>query len=805
MDNNTNNQNNMPFVQPGQPQMQPGMQPQYGQPQMQYNQQPQYGQPQMQPGMQPQYGQPQMQPGMQPQYGQPQMQPGMQPQYGQPQMQPGMQPQGKVKKQKAPKVKKPLSNGKIAAIIGGSVALVAAIVLGIIFIPKLFKPAKDVVVDAFENTFTTSANKEEKENYMQQVIGYDDIYDVLFETGGEQLLEVSLNSVNGEEVPYALSFGTDTKLDYINKLVNASVNFDIENKNVLDINLIGDENYTYLEVPNVIDGYFSLPNDNIFVELENSPLGSELDLYGMPEFDLDYFGTDSTTELNSGYVTALETLWDSVEVEKEGKAKVDVNGKTVKATEYVVTIGKKDLQDALTAIVNATLTDEYIVEYAEMSGMAVEDVEATFESVKAMIPTIINKDLVAKVYVKDDKVVKITSEMETNIYGVTLGCDFFFDIDEEDVSGELAIEVMGETVAISFNVTDMKNAPKGSVILDVAGEEIEVNFAFLSDVSDTDDATNVDISVNYNSEEVATANFAMNVDKTSNAFDGKISLFISEDYIDMGEIEIAFEGEFKDINKGVSYTQVFDSIECFVDGASIVDLSAVYTLNTGDVSVSDVDSGKTVYDLTVMTAEDIETVIYNNGDAIIQWLDDIIANTGSFGEDLSDMIFGYGYDDDYDYDDYDYDTPSLDEAILTGYNASIQIYQTVEGFLLDNVSFYIDFSTSEYSTLTYYMYEDYTVEEVLELAYMPSEEAGDTIYDSAMNQEITISDGSTVYYSYVQYDSFGFTMSSYTMAKEVAPGVILNVDATIYDEYDSYTLEDIAEALNENNYAVITN
>ena len=48
----------------------------------------------------------------------------------------GQPPAGKPKKQKAPKVKKPMTGGKIAAIITGSVALVAAIVCAIIFLPK---------------------------------------------------------------------------------------------------------------------------------------------------------------------------------------------------------------------------------------------------------------------------------------------------------------------------------------------------------------------------------------------------------------------------------------------------------------------------------------------------------------------------------------------------------------------------------------------------------------------------------------------------------------------------------------------
>ena len=117
---------------------------------------------QPQPGMNGMYGQP-MQPDMNGMYGQP-MQPDMNGMYGQ-QVPPNMG----GKKPKKPK--KPMTKGKLAAIIGGSVAAIAAVVCGVIFLPKIFKSDKEVVLDAMEETFKGYCN----ESVLEDKIGADDI------------------------------------------------------------------------------------------------------------------------------------------------------------------------------------------------------------------------------------------------------------------------------------------------------------------------------------------------------------------------------------------------------------------------------------------------------------------------------------------------------------------------------------------------------------------------------------------------------------------------------------------------------
>ncbi|MBP3621097.1 MAG: hypothetical protein J6J16_04995 [Lachnospiraceae bacterium] len=843
MDNNFNNQDNMSTVQPGvvQPTAPVGgmpqpMAPMSGMPQpMAPNEQtaaptapvapteqtapvaPQVPEGAVPPMGQPPMGAPMGQPPMgQAPMGAPMGQPPMGAPMGQPPMgmapmgaPMGQPPAGKPKKQKAPKVKKPMTGGKIAAIITGSVALVAAIVCAIIFLPKLFKPAKDVVVEAFENTFTISANSEEKQTYMEEVVGISDISKAFYENGGELGMTFALESVMGEAAPYIMSIGVNEKIDYASKLVNVDATFDVDGTNVATMNIIGDETNTYVELQDMIDGYFSLPNENMFIALENSPLGQEMGLYGMPQFTVDYFMTTAAaTELDGNYVEAVETLWDAVKVEKEGKAKIDVNGETVKATEYVVTIAKEDLQDSLESILDSLLTPEYIEETAAMSGMSSAELQSSVSMIKGMIPTLINKDFTAKVYVKDKKVVKITSDGKTTLYGVSMSYDFFFDITDEAITSEFVIDLMGEKVVISLDVEDMDTAPTGSFVMSAGGEEVGIDFAWSNDITDSKETMKLDMSMYMGSDDIMSAVANADIDKTNDTFVIDVAMNMSEEYFDMedmGEIELIFEGSFTDINKGVSYKQIFDNIECIVDGESIVAMSGTYTYNTDGVAVAGIDSSKPVYDLTTMSSDDLVTVIDDNEDLLNEWLDNVENNTGAFGEDIVSMMEEDDYEEP-DVEDYDDPVVTMDDAVLYGYMSEVTILNPVDGFTFDYGGFYLEFITENYSYIDYYLYDqDHTVESVLALASMPTEEDGYTIYDSGMNVEAVLSDGSVVYYNYAQFDDYGYTVTFYTMAKEVLPGIILNVDAYIYDDYDTYTAQDIAEALNDNNFNIIVN
>lgn len=811
MDNNYNN-GNIPMDQPiGQPMSQPMDQP-IGQPMSQPMDQPIGMSPQQPVDQQPMEQQMYQQPTGQQMYQQPtgqQMyqQPMGQQMYqqmgmpvGMAQQQMGMAPQQpngkKQKKQKAPKVKKPMTGGKIAAIISGCVVLVAAIVCGILFIPKLFKPAKDVVIDAFEATFSLDAKEASQDTYMQSVVGLNEIMDTYNKEGGESGISFTLNSANGIQAPYKMSLSCDAKTDMVSKLIETSLGFSVDGTGVISGNIVVDENNIYLAVPELVDGYFSLPCANTLVELQNSPLGQSMGLADAPSISFNLFGT-AQSGFNSDYVNAVETLWDSVEVKKEGKEKIDVNGETVKAKLYTVTLTSDAMCDAFNSMYDAVMTDEYIEQIAAAGGMTVEEAKTTLQTVKAMIPTLIKDDLVFMVYIKDGKVVKLTSEGTTSVLGVKMGYDFFCDIDDDKMTSELVFDVMGEKATLSLYVNDRSGNPNGGLVFAAAGEEMKLDFACENNISDSAETIKFIMAASYNSKNVMNAYVDMNINKNANTFIGSI-LFDA-----MGEeIKVSFDGEFTDIKKGVGYTEKFNNISCEYNGVSMVEMSAVYKLYAGKPQINGV-AGATVYDLTTLTEADFNGIIAANEQNIVAWLDNIVNNTGAFGQDLSDAIYGNNYDEPVEVPEVKEEL-SFDNAILVvDDKVKIHILGCIDGFKLSSATeYWVDCSTEASSYLSLYaLNKDYPTEDILADSNMPSEENGDTIYAMEENQQLTLSDGTTVTYNYAQYDFFGYKVSYYVMVKDLGDAK-LEMEAYIYDDEMACSKEQLAEMLNNNNLEV---
>ena len=123
------------------------------------------------------YANPQ-QPDMTGYYGQQPGQPDMTGYYGQQPMQP--QTGGK-------KPKKPMTKGKLGALIGAGVAIVALVVCGVIFLPKLLKSDKEVVLDAMEETFSSYSTGGERND----VVGFDEVMKAYNEKGGDSSLNLT--------------------------------------------------------------------------------------------------------------------------------------------------------------------------------------------------------------------------------------------------------------------------------------------------------------------------------------------------------------------------------------------------------------------------------------------------------------------------------------------------------------------------------------------------------------------------------------------------------------------------------------
>ena len=778
-----------------QPQMD-GMpqQPQFGQPQMGgMPQQPQFGQPQM-GGMnqQPQFGQPQMG-GMpqQPQFGQPQMG-GMnqQPQFGQPQMggmnqQPyNMPPQGGKPPKKA---KKPLSKGVIGGIIGGGVALIALIVCAIIFIPKLFPTDKEVVVDAFEATFGVETEAE-----ADDFLGSQDIVDKFATTGGVREVSFEVTADSMGEVS-TVNAGFVESIDVANKLANSKWTIGMNGSDFIVANLVIDENNTYFQLPEMINGYFSLPNENIFQALENSELGQSMGLTGMPEFNMAdlYFNlatSNTATELNGEYVAIVEKLWDSITYEKQGKAKVDVNGKTVTTKEYFITVPEQAMKDAITEIWDAAIA-EIAADPAmlEEMGMDAATFESTMSSYSGILTSLIQGDLVIKVYIKDDEIVKITSDNSISLYGATISYDAFLDVDDENVSGAFDITAMDETIGIKFNVANYDTAPNGKLSVTAAGETIDVNFS--GTVTETDAAASCDLSfdVVYNGTTYVDGTSKVSVDNNAHSMDGSVVVNIA----DAGQLQVNYAGGFKDVNKGVGYTMELTKCEILADGQQMMNMTGKVKVDTSTHEATGIDTNLPVYDVTTLTEEAFNDIMALEENSVLleSWSNAHADLFGSMYEEPEEPA-----------EPTEPAEPVESDMILEANGKSVEILGTIDGFTLDSVSdWYISYSTEEWSYIEYSLNEGFSAAESTDFIYVPDE----GVIAEELNQTMDYN-GETIYYSYVKYNDFGYDFSSYVFAKDIADGVTMVVNVGIYDEDEpvEYTKEMLVEAIDNKYFSI---
>ena len=538
---------------------------------------------------------------------------------------------------KPKKVKKPLSKGAIAGIVAGGVALVAAIVCGIIFLPKLFKPAKDVVIDAAKETFTFT----EEKSYVEELVDVNTMVDTYYAEGGSVNYELTIDSIAGEEAFSGLTLSVDDNYDPVNELANATIALLYNDFDLLTVNSAIDSENMYFMLANAAETYFSLPNEEPFISLQNSPLGQEMGLTDAPSYNMDFFayGKDEEVEVNSDYVDAATGLWDSAVFEKQkGKAKVTVNGKDVTTKEYYITISEEDIKESLESAIDGMVSyitsDQSLLDQMQMDAATLQ---MYVGFIKPELLSMFNDDLVIKVYIKKDKIVKITNNYTISYGGYDITTDFYVDIDDKDMSGALKLNAAGDEVGIVVDIKDVYGNANGSITA-YAGEE-EIVCEFESTIEDTDSKESQAVTGFVYYEDTTILSFA--TDEQISKDDDTFSINVECVLID-GDTEvpcnILVEGGYADVEAGKKYTMNFDTIDVSVMEQQMVSMSGSYTLDTTKVEATAVDASQ-VCDLTTATTEDIENIVMDNQNKIINWIKDIFLETGEFGELLDEYLF----------------------------------------------------------------------------------------------------------------------------------------------------------------------
>ena len=745
------------------------------------------------------YGQQPVQPDMTGMYGQQPVQPDMTGMYGQ---QP-VQPDG------GKKPKKPMTKGKLAALIGGGIAIVAAVVCGVIFLPRIFKSDKEVVLDAIEETFDSYIQND----IQDEILGSQQILEKYRTQGGTSESTGSISIGEGND-SNQLGYSVTSAIDQKKKEMSSEYAVTVGDTDLLSVNMYADEDKMYVSVPELLNGYLAYPTDNPLGAMANSPLGESmgLDASLLSGYSMDIFSTDKKNSgVASGYVDALETIWDAAKFEKQGKAKITVNGETITAKEYYVTWSKKDLQDACTSAIDG-LTEAVTGSESTLDqlGVSADDYEYYMDQLKAMVPSIIKKDLQFKVYVKGKKAVKLTCKDTLSIMGmVKVDYDFWLDAGDDDLSGNLSFDASGTSVGVKFEAHDINKNTYGSAKVFYGDKEIGVDFT--KDVVENGDTVTTTSKVSAAS--YLSVDIVKNYNKSDNSFDNTISANIvgADTYV------VNFKGAFKDIKKGVSYVLDIDSFEVKAANKTICSGSMKQAMDTGNLAVKPMDSSLQVYDVETMT-EDVLQEIADESEALIEAWIDKLGDSEEFRKFSSflENLLGTSYEDDKedeepatneDAETLD-DTVSLDDAFVKTGNHSYKIKGCIDGFefdYADSDGYGVGFTTAKYSSISYSLVEASSLEEALDRMFYSLENIDSyEMLDSQLNQTAKV-DGKDVLYSEQKYTAYSSTCQDVTAVVEVEDGVYMCIVTSVYIEDEDYTVEDVLQALSSKYYEVIKN
>ena len=752
-----------------------------------------YGQQPGQPDTTGYYGQQPGQPDTTGYYGQ---QPDMTGYYGQ---QP-MQPQAGGKKPKKPK--KPMTKGKLGALIGGGVAIVALVVCGVIFLPKLFKSDKEVVLDALAETYASYTSDEA----LNDLIGYEDLLNAYNEKGGKQVVGYTIEAGEGSDT---FSFGTtiESDVDQKNKELSGSMTMTAGDSELLTADVYADNEQMYVAIPEAFDGYIAYPADDPFGAIVNSPIGDSLglDATSMPHINMNMFAQSAdSTGIQSQYVDALETVWDAAQFEKQGKAKITVNGQNVTAKEYYVTWTKEDLQNACTAALDGLTEAVTESESAlESSGMSAEDYKNAMEQVKAMIPSIINSDLQVKVYVKDKKAVKITCKDSISIMGmIKIDYDVWTDYGDNDISGNISFNVSDTEVGIKYEAHDIKGNMNGTVTVFSGDKEFDIDIN--KEITEAGDTTTSKTTIS------AADYFSIELEKSFNKQDNSLSGAVRADIVGADVYEINYTGGWKDIKKGVAYTLALDSFEVKAAGKTVCTGTFNQTLDTSAITVTPKDDSADVLDAATMTEDDWNSFAEKNNDKVQAWLERL-ANDSNIVKlfDLIDQLFSTGNVTEDTNDDYldeeiatddDAQEQSLDDATISTFDNAVKykVNGSIDGFDFDYATSYtVSFSAGKYgsTSLQYQLTQADDLQSALENSFYSMDGIGSyEVQESNLNQTATI-DGKDVLYSVENYVAYDMNCMALTAVIEMENGVYLVEDVDVFNDEDSFTVEQLLEGL----------
>ncbi len=177
-------------------------------------------------------------------------------------------------------------------------------------------------------------------------------------------------------------------------------------------------------------------------------------------------------------------------------------------------------------------------------------------------------------------------------------------------------------------------------------------------------------------------------------------------------------------------------------------------------------------DLLDQVEEDIEEPVATDGDA-------------GYENGLDDMTLENAYLQTFD-DAYKYKV----KGCIDGFTFS---FASPEGY-------YVNFASDNVSTIQYGIETAPSLDGALEEAYLDISSIDSyEVQDTQLNQMATV-DGKDVLYNVQTYRAFSMDITDVTAVVDVEDGVYIYIQASIYKDYDSFTIEEVLQALSSQYY-----
>ena len=479
------------------------------------------------------------------------------------------------------------------------------------------------------------------DSLMEETLGLSGIAEAMDDNGLQIQLKAGLNDrtaeMLGEEAEILkggsalLGLQVDPELHKWMVILNLSS----EGSSLLDASLYGDEELLGLSLPQFYAGALALKAGNFKEQLMGSELATilgitEEDTAEIPSIDMKFYPDDDgdAGKLFSGIQDKIEEKGEEIENNAQVE-KTEADG----VVTYAVTFKTEDIMSIYEVIFDSYLSA--FINAGMVTGADVSDAEDAVDQMIEMMGSVLGDELTVNFEVKDELVEKISYELymdstkmeqlEETVYDAAdpvgtaedaLGTSeaIILDGDPIDVTVDKGEDFTGY-MSFELTYTDPAQPSKG-----FTGNVV---------VSDENHEEQGTIRMDYATEQqgsVETTTFSMEVsEEGTTAFSGDVytSSFDSAtgDWnitlalpSDDGNVELALDSTFSEIEKGKSFVLTVDEISMTVDGETL-GATAEVAVSADPGEIPSPTESKAIFEMTQGQLLDLVNEVSANAEA----------------------------------------------------------------------------------------------------------------------------------------------------------------------------------------------